>query len=214
MAVVRKGIIKQKKESDVEKKTTCKPPFKTNKNKSIISEFKKEIAPQEESISIGLEYQIPEGEEFVAVITGFSTKDTGILMHLTIFAEEKCNKTFYYKTNTSAIAQLRKFASMFEAFDGELGSIVGECAIVVLSTTDYGFQYVRGVSSVTEKEANEILSETGFNYDLDGCIDDTSTNRRKQTSEEVESEEETLAEEDFEEDEDSEDELDYEEEDY
>ncbi len=179
-----------------------------SKPKGVATEVKKKIPQMEEKISIGLEYNIPEGEEFVAIVKGFSRNDTGILMHLTIFAEEICNKTFYYKDNTSAISQLRKFASLFEAFDGELSSVVGECVVIIVSSTEYGFQFARGVRSVTEKEANNIIAKSGYNYEDDVNLDINNKGKKEEVS--ISEEEEEFQEKDFEEEE---EELDYDDED-
>jgi len=217
MIKLRGGVIKMNKDKKIENKESNSSLYNKGKIQNMISHVKKDIKQQDEAISIGLEYQIPEGEEFVCIITGFSSTDTGILMNITIFAEEKCNKTFYYKTNSSAIAQLRKFASMFDSFDGELGSIVGRCAIVVVLSTDYGFQYVRGVRAITDEEATDILLQSGFD-DFSGVetesISDRLRNRQRLEFSEEEKEGGNLAldeteEENFEEEE---EELDYDEE--
>lgn len=118
-----------------------------------------EVNPATENIDIGFECTPPLDVNIPALILDIRKVSIGYCVDTAIFADEVYNHSFIYKDGTSAIGKLRRFACMFETFNGNLASIVGKCALIKLKQTDYGMLYMVGINELTSEEANRMFIE-------------------------------------------------------
>ena len=137
-------------------------PFGYSKSKGSgrVGGMLKDVKKTNEKIEIGKSWEPKEGLEYPVLIKNIRETEKGyIVVECAIFGEGVVDKSFFYKMESSALTQLRKFASLFPKFDGDISKIVGECVLAELRTTSYGFEYLRGIKALTLSEAEKLASE-------------------------------------------------------
>ena len=137
-------------------------PFGNSQQKKagIVCDVLKTVTKPAERIEIGKNWEPKAGVEYPVLIKNVRETETGyFVLDCTFFGEDVVEKNFLYKKESSALTQLRKFATLFPEFDGDISKLVGECVLAELRTTSYGFEYLRGIKSLTLQEAEKLASE-------------------------------------------------------
>lgn len=126
-----------------------------------------EVEPVTESIKLGFDYELEEDIEYPALIKAIRRVNNGIVVELAVFAGETCDMSFFYKDGTTSYDSLRKFALRFEAYTGDLASIVGKCTLIVIKSTSYGFKYFVGMGELSLEEANTMIVDIKEQYAME-----------------------------------------------
>ena len=139
----------------------------------------KSINKESKSINISMNEEPPFEVEVPALVKDVRKVDTGIVIHMIILADRPYDQDIFYKDGTTAISHLRRFASLFNSFHGDLAEIVGKCVVIVLKKTNYDFVYMEGIKEINALEANHMFKEI-----KKSCLD------REEAEEEFEEEDE------------------------
>lgn len=162
-------------------------PFGNSQQKKagIVCDVLKTVTKPAERIEIGKNWEPKAGVEYPVLIKNVRETEKGyFVLDCTFFGEDVVEKNFLYKKESSALTQLRKFASLFPKFDGDISKIVGECVLAELRTTSYGFEFLRGIKSLTLQEAEKLASE--FAEKEADCEEDIEENEEDEEDEEDE----------------------------
>ena len=165
----------------------------------IVEKIEKEIknavscVVEGEELRIGDSGFVPYDESLPAIIIGVEGVDKGIWLKTIIYTNVPNERRFFFKYETRAMDYLARFANLFSGFEGNLNSLVGRCALVRVSVTSYGLEYLEIVREITKtklisyyKKLIDLLKEDDV-----GTEEDTVDDEKNESGNDIDSQDDS-----------------------